>query len=65
MSDYICIMKTAYIQCDYLLGCAGPSKELSPHAQCTELGDHRPTQVSDITIEHAYLAWVEEGRTCP
>ncbi len=46
----------------YLLGCVGPSEELSRHVQCTELGDHRPTVVSDITIEHAYLTWVERGK---
>ncbi len=55
------IMKTVYI---YLLGCVGPpdTEELSSHAQCTEPSDHRPTLVSDITIEHAYLAWVERGK---
>ncbi len=50
MSDYICIMNTVYIQCDYLLGCAGPSEELSYHALYTEL-IHYPTVVSDI-IRH-------------
>ncbi len=43
-------MKTVYIQCDYLLGCAGPSGELSSHTLYTDL-IHDPIVVSDI-IRH-------------
>ncbi len=40
-------MKTVYIQCDYLLGCAGPSGELSYYTLYTDL-IHDPIVVSDI-----------------
>ncbi len=40
-------MKTVYIQCDYLLGCAGPSGELSYYTLYTDLS-HDHIVVSDI-----------------
>ncbi len=52
-------MKTVYIQCDYLLGCAGPSGELSSHTLYTDL-IHDPTVVSDI-IRHNIELWLSKA----
>ncbi len=46
-------MKTVYIQCDYLLGCAGPSGEVSYYTLYTDLIQD-PIVVSDIIIGIIY-----------
>ena len=45
-------MKTVYIQCDYLLGCAGPSEELRVYTDPL----HDPIVVSDIIRLELWLS---------
>ncbi len=51
-------MKTVYIQCDYLLGCAGPSGEL------TDL-IHDPIVVSDIIRQLLYTYGINREGSDP